>query len=38
VLGQIQSRDIIVGMECVQVKPDELVNDAQFSRYSQESQ
>jgi hypothetical protein len=37
VLGQIQNRDIIVGLECVQMKPDELVNDAQFSRWSQKS-
>lgn len=35
VLGQIQNRDIIVGMECTQVNPDELVNDAQFARWSQ---
>lgn len=37
VLGQIQNRDIIVGLECVQMKPDELVNDAQFARWSQKS-
>ncbi|MER5754287.1 hypothetical protein [Streptomyces sp. NPDC002088] len=35
VLGQIQNRDIIVSVECVQVNPDELVNDAQFARWSQ---
>lgn len=37
VLGQIKNRDIIVSMECVQLKPDELVNDAQFARWSQPS-
>jgi hypothetical protein len=35
VLGQIQNRDIIVGMECTQVNPDELVNDKQFAHWSQ---
>jgi hypothetical protein len=35
VLGQIQDRDIIVSLECVQLKPDELVNDTQFARWSQ---
>jgi hypothetical protein len=35
VLGQIQSRDIIVGLECTQVSPDELVNDRQFAHWSQ---
>lgn len=35
VLGQIQSRDIIVGIECVQLMPDELVNDAQFTTWTQ---
>lgn len=34
VLGQIQNRDLIVGMECVQLKADELVNDVQFRHYS----
>lgn len=35
VLGQIQDRDIIVSLEGVQLKPDELVNDVQFARWSQ---
>lgn len=35
VLGQIQERDLIASMECVQVKPDELVNDVQFAHWSQ---
>jgi hypothetical protein len=35
VLGQIQNRDIIVSIECVQVEPDEMVNDAQFAHWSQ---
>jgi hypothetical protein len=35
VLGQIQNRDIIVSIEAVQVKPDELVNDVQFAHWSQ---
>lgn len=34
VLGQVQDRDIIVGIDATQVKPDELVNDAQFRRWS----
>jgi len=33
VLGQIQRRDIVVSIEATQVKPDELVNDAQFAKY-----
>ncbi|RZU35930.1 hypothetical protein EV284_3413 [Streptomyces sp. BK022] len=37
VLGQIQNRDIIVGIECAQVNPDELVNDAQFAHWAQPS-
>lgn len=34
ILGQLQQRDIIVSMDATQVKPDELVNDPQFKRYS----
>jgi hypothetical protein len=34
VLGQMQQRDIIVGMDATQVKPDELVNDPAFKKYS----
>jgi hypothetical protein len=34
-LGQIQNRDVIVSIECVQMKPDELVNDVQFAHWSQ---
>lgn len=34
VLGQIQQRDIIVTMDATQVKPDEMVNDKQFSQYA----
>lgn len=34
VLGQVQRRDTIVSIEASQVKPDELVNDAQFARWS----
>lgn len=33
-LGQIQGRDIVVGIDCTQVKPDELVNDAQFAKWA----
>jgi hypothetical protein len=35
ILGQIKNRDIIVGLECVQLKADELVNDTQFAHWSQ---
>lgn len=34
ILGQVQNRDIVVGIDGVQVKPDELVNDAAFKRWS----
>jgi len=34
VLGQIQKRDLVVGIDATQVKPDELVNDEQFASYS----
>ena len=34
VVGQVQERDIMVGMDCTQVKPDELVDDVQFAQYS----
>ena len=32
--GQIQQRDIIIGLSATQLKPDELVNDVQFSQWS----
>jgi hypothetical protein len=32
--GQIQERDIIIGLSATQEKPDELVNDAQFAEWS----
>jgi hypothetical protein len=32
--GQIQERDIIVGVTAMQCKPDELVDDATFSQWS----
>ena len=32
--GQMQERDIIVGMSATQLKPDELVNDVQFADWS----
>lgn len=34
VLGQLQRRDVIVSFEGAHVKPDELVNDLQFAKYS----
>lgn len=34
VRGQIQERDIIVGLTASQCKPDELVDDRQFSQWS----
>lgn len=34
ILGQIQRKDIIVTIDGTQVKPDELVNDLQFSQYA----
>lgn len=34
VLGQIQRRDIVVGIDATQIKPDQLVNDPQFKPYS----
>lgn len=34
VLGQIQDRDIIVGIDAMRVGPDELVNDPQFKKWS----
>lgn len=33
ILGQIQQKDIIVSIDGTQVKPDEMVNDLQFSQY-----
>lgn len=33
--GQIQQRDIIVGLEATQLKPDELVDDQIFAQWSQ---
>lgn len=35
--GQVRQRDMIVGIEGTQTKPDELVNDPQFSMYVKES-
>lgn len=35
VQGQIQERDIIIGLSASQLKPDELVNDVQFAAWSQ---
>jgi hypothetical protein len=32
--GQIQERDIIIGMTATQMKPDELVNDVFFAEWS----
>jgi hypothetical protein len=34
VQGQVQQRDIIIGLSATQVKPDELVNDTQFAKWS----
>lgn len=34
VRGQIQERDIIVGLTATQCKPDELVDDQQFKQWS----
>lgn len=33
--GQIQQRDIIVGLDATQMKPDELVDDQLFNQWSQ---
>jgi hypothetical protein len=33
--GQIQERDIMVGLAATQLKPDELVKDTQFAAWSQ---
>ena len=33
IVGQIDERDIIVGIQASQVKPDELVNDPQFADF-----
>lgn len=35
VRGQIQQRDIIIGLEATQLKPDELVDDPIFSKWSE---
>lgn len=32
--GQVQERDLIVGLSATQLKPDELVNDVQFAAWS----
>jgi hypothetical protein len=32
--GQIQRRDIIVGMTATQIKPDELIDNPQFAQWS----
>lgn len=34
ILGQIQQKDVIVSIDATQVKPDELVDDYQFRRWS----
>jgi hypothetical protein len=34
VLGQIQERDTIISIEATEVKPDELVDDADWSQYT----
>jgi hypothetical protein len=34
VQGQVQQRDIIVGLSATQLKPDELVNDVMFADWS----
>ncbi len=34
VVGQIKQRDIIVGIDATQVKPDEMANDSQFERWA----
>ena len=34
VQGQVQQRDIVIGLSATQIKPDELVNDAQFAAWS----
>lgn len=34
VQGQVQQRDIIIGLSATQLKPDELVNDTQFALWS----
>src|ERR1035441_1159716 len=35
--GQIQRREIIVGLEGSQLKPDELVGDVAFAKYAQKN-
>lgn len=32
--GKLQERPMMVGLDATQVKPDELINDAQFKRWS----
>lgn len=34
VQGQIQERDIMIGLSATQIKPDELINDVQFAKWS----
>ena len=34
VLGQIQRRDVVVGVDAVQMKPDELTGDSQFQKWA----
>lgn len=34
VQGQIQERDIVIGLSATQLKPDELVNDVMFAEWS----
>jgi hypothetical protein len=33
--GYIDDRGTLIVLECIQVMPDELVNDAQFQKYAQ---
>lgn len=32
--GQVKDRDIVIGIDAIEVDPDELVNDPQFATYS----
>lgn len=34
VMGQVQQRDVVVSIEGTQVKPDEMMNDSQFSAFA----
>jgi len=35
IVGQVRQRDVIVGIEATQCKPDELVGDYQFAQWAQ---